>query len=184
MVKIMKKENLEKLFSDESFIGNVCLSYRHDFGLMNDEDKEKLKFQCKEWMRSIINNFNDEIPLKTQYSKNGLPFMYPHLEEDKIFNTNYDEIEKYAKEHQVVEYGDFGTPKNDNYPEFTFEYDGDIHPTSYDFTFKNAFFRYCWVEPFEKFECGNKTVTRYRTGSYYIIFDYEKAGFGDYKLKK
>ena len=87
----------------------------------------------------------DTVNSNIQYSVSGMPFMYPHLEEDKIFNTNYDEIEKYAKEHQVVEYGDFGTPKNDNYPEFTFEYDGDIHPTSYDFTFKNAFFRYCWV---------------------------------------
>ena len=181
MVKIMKKENLEKLFSDESFIGNVCLSYRHDFGLLNEEDKEKLKFQCKEWMRSIINNFNDETPLKTQYSKNGLPFMYPHLEEDKIFNDNFDVIEKYAKE-QNNKFGDFGTPKSSNYPVFTFEYNGIIHPTYYDFTFKNALFRYCWVEPNGTYITSRLPFIRYRTGSYYVIFDYEKEGFGNYKL--
>ena len=28
-------------------------------------------------------------------------FMYPHLEEDKIFNTNFEVIEKYVKENQV-----------------------------------------------------------------------------------
>jgi len=178
----MKKENLEKLFSDESFIGNVCLSYRHDFGIMNEEDKEKLKFQCKEWMRSIINNFNDEIPLKTQYSKTGIPFMYPHLEEDKIFNDNFHIIEKYAKEQDNNKFGDFGTPKSSNYPVFIFEYKGVIHPTYYDFTFKNALFRYCWVEPIETFRRGTQTVYRYRTGSYYVIFDYEKEGFGNYKL--
>ena len=176
----MKKENLEKLFSDESFIGNVCLSYRHSFGLMNEEDKEKLKFQCKEWMRSILNNLDDNLSSKSQYSKNRIQFMYPHLEEDKIFNDNFDIIEKYAKE-QNNKFGDFGTPKSSNYPVFIFEYKGVIHPTYYDFTFKNALFRYCWVEPFESFRRGTQTVYRYRTGSYYVIFDYEKEG-GDYKL--
>ncbi len=55
----MKKENieeLEKVFKSEKFIGNVCMSYRHDFGLMSDKEKELLIFECKEWFRSIINN--------------------------------------------------------------------------------------------------------------------------------
>lgn len=51
-----KVEELEKVFKNEKFIGNVCMSYRHDFGLMTDKERELLMFECKEWMRSIINN--------------------------------------------------------------------------------------------------------------------------------
>ena len=54
----MKKDKLEKLFSDEFFIDDVCLSVRHDFGLMNDNDKEYMRLQCKEWMRSILYNYD------------------------------------------------------------------------------------------------------------------------------
>lgn len=32
---------------------NACLSYRHDFGLMSDEDRQKLVFQAKEWARAF-----------------------------------------------------------------------------------------------------------------------------------
>lgn len=51
----MKNKKLIKLFSDDKFIENVCLSYRHDFGLMSDAQKN-LIFSCKEWMRAITNN--------------------------------------------------------------------------------------------------------------------------------
>lgn len=54
----MKKKKLERLFADEDFIDDVCLSVRHDFGLMSEEDKEKLRFQCKDWMRSILYNYD------------------------------------------------------------------------------------------------------------------------------
>ena len=37
-------------------ISNYCSSYRHDFGLMNSEDKKNLEFECKEWLRAISNN--------------------------------------------------------------------------------------------------------------------------------
>lgn len=57
-LEIIWSMSAEKIFSDEYFIDDVCLSYRHDFGLMNEEDKEKIRFQCKEWMRSMINNFD------------------------------------------------------------------------------------------------------------------------------
>lgn len=43
-------------FSDPKFIDNVCLSYRHDFGLLSEQDKDKVRFECKEWMRAIKNN--------------------------------------------------------------------------------------------------------------------------------
>lgn len=43
-------------FFDPKFIDNVCISYRHDFGLLNKEEQDKLRFECKEWMRAIKNN--------------------------------------------------------------------------------------------------------------------------------
>ena len=51
-------------FNSDTFIDNVCLSYRHDFGLMAEQDKQILRFECKEWMRAISNNW--------EYFKNGL----------------------------------------------------------------------------------------------------------------
>jgi hypothetical protein len=44
-------------FSEEKFIFNVCMSYRHDFGLLSYDEQELLKFECKEWMRAIKNNY-------------------------------------------------------------------------------------------------------------------------------
>ena len=41
---------------DNKFIINVCLSYRHDFGLLNKEEQDRIMFECKEWMRAIKNN--------------------------------------------------------------------------------------------------------------------------------
>lgn len=41
---------------DDKFIYNICLSYRHDFGLLNDEDKKLIEFEAKEWIRAILNN--------------------------------------------------------------------------------------------------------------------------------
>ena len=43
-------------FSDPKFIDNVCLSYRHDFGLLSEDEQNKVRFECKEWMRAIKNN--------------------------------------------------------------------------------------------------------------------------------
>ena len=44
-------------FASDNFIDNVCLSYRHDFGLMVEQDKQRMRLECKEWMRSIENNW-------------------------------------------------------------------------------------------------------------------------------
>jgi hypothetical protein len=38
------------------FVNNACLSYRHDFGLMTLEEQESLRFQYREWRRSMKNN--------------------------------------------------------------------------------------------------------------------------------
>ena len=61
--QLKPQEGENNLFSDDKFIGNVCLSYRHDFGLMSKDEKDKLIFECKEWMRAIKNNANSS-PLK------------------------------------------------------------------------------------------------------------------------
>ena len=45
------------LFNSDVFIENVCLSFRHDYGLMPERDRERLRFECKEWMRAISNNW-------------------------------------------------------------------------------------------------------------------------------
>lgn len=34
-------------FNSDTFIDNACLSYRHDFGLMPEQDRQKLRFECK-----------------------------------------------------------------------------------------------------------------------------------------
>ena len=51
-----EKKKLRGIFLDERFIGNVCLSYRHDYGLMSEEERKLLESQCKQWMIAIINN--------------------------------------------------------------------------------------------------------------------------------
>jgi len=45
-----------KRFDDQKFIDNVIGSYRHDFGLLDKQEQDKLRFECKEWMRAIKNN--------------------------------------------------------------------------------------------------------------------------------
>ena len=44
-------------FNSDTFIENVCLSFRHDYGLMAEQDRQRLRFDCKEWMRAITNNW-------------------------------------------------------------------------------------------------------------------------------
>ena len=51
-------------FNSDTFINNVCLSYDHSFGLMTEDEQKRLRFECKEWMRAISNNWG--------YFKNGL----------------------------------------------------------------------------------------------------------------
>lgn len=51
-------DDVKNRFNSDTFIDNVCLSYRHDFGLMTEKDKQILRFECKEWMRAIVNNWD------------------------------------------------------------------------------------------------------------------------------
>lgn len=50
-------DEVQKRFESERFIDNVCLSYRHDFGLLGEEDQQRLRFECREWMRAVVNNW-------------------------------------------------------------------------------------------------------------------------------
>jgi hypothetical protein len=34
-------------------LNSICLSYRHDFGLMPEDRKEEIRLQAREWLRSI-----------------------------------------------------------------------------------------------------------------------------------
>ena len=50
---------MRKLYPpDDKLVINVCMSYRHDFGLMTKEEQRLLIFECKEWFRAIDNNIN------------------------------------------------------------------------------------------------------------------------------
>ena len=62
---VMLRENAElekevKRFNtmrhDSAFVNNVCLSYRHDFGLVAPKERKLIEFECLEWMRAILNN--------------------------------------------------------------------------------------------------------------------------------
>lgn len=48
--------NNSALQDNNKLIENMCMSYRHDFGLMKEEEKNSLRFECKEWLRAYENN--------------------------------------------------------------------------------------------------------------------------------
>jgi hypothetical protein len=56
IVKKCTINSVSNRFYDHKFIDNVCVSYRHDFGLLDKQEQDKLRFECKEWMRAIKNN--------------------------------------------------------------------------------------------------------------------------------
>ncbi|MDY0388602.1 MAG: hypothetical protein RBT65_16065 [Methanolobus sp.] len=54
-----QKANIENLFSDQNFINNLCFSFRHDYGLLDSNERDIIKFECSEWLRAIINNWKE-----------------------------------------------------------------------------------------------------------------------------
>lgn len=44
------------MMKDEMYIANVLLSYRHDYGLMNANDRFLLRLQYNEFVRAMENN--------------------------------------------------------------------------------------------------------------------------------
>ena len=47
---------LRDILESLEFMENNCLSYRHDFGLMSDEERSALRFEYREWIRAMYNN--------------------------------------------------------------------------------------------------------------------------------
>jgi len=41
----------------EAQIESACLSYRHDFGLLSEEEKDLIRHQCKWWFIAIRKEF-------------------------------------------------------------------------------------------------------------------------------
>lgn len=62
-------------------VDSVCLSYRHDFGLLDEDDKNKLRFQAKEWLIAWQKEGLD-LPVK--------PWAF--LEEGKEFRASFDDL--------------------------------------------------------------------------------------------
>lgn len=58
----ISEAELERLFSDEVFISNVCLSYRHDYGLLSTDERIQVRYECKRWLQSILKNLIDDQP--------------------------------------------------------------------------------------------------------------------------
>jgi len=46
------------LILDEEIVDNICLSYRHDFGIMSEEDKEQLRSECIHWVEAYKKESN------------------------------------------------------------------------------------------------------------------------------
>lgn len=42
----------EDLTTDQTY--NACMSYRHDYGLLEEDARWKVAWQCREWARSIL----------------------------------------------------------------------------------------------------------------------------------
>lgn len=51
-------DKLSEILNDEKFKYNMCLSYRHDFGLLPKEQQNSIMFDASEWVRLIINNLH------------------------------------------------------------------------------------------------------------------------------
>lgn len=47
-------EMVREVIDIETFdIDSICLSYRHDFGLLDADEQNKLRAECENWLRAI-----------------------------------------------------------------------------------------------------------------------------------
>ena len=53
---LLSKTGVEDLLFGKEFLSNVCLSYRHDFGLLSEKEREDTMFEAKEWLMAILKN--------------------------------------------------------------------------------------------------------------------------------
>lgn len=54
--RIRNKKKDKKENNYEMFIDNVCLSYRHDFGLLSKDEQDLLRFEADGWYNAINKN--------------------------------------------------------------------------------------------------------------------------------
>jgi hypothetical protein len=52
------KPNIKNGEPTEVQLADVCMWYRHDFGLLSDEEKKRLMFEAKERLRAWRKAFN------------------------------------------------------------------------------------------------------------------------------
>jgi len=79
-------KTLLELLKDENFIENVCYSYRHDFGLLSEEDKKSIRNEFKNWKNAIINNYK----------------YYSEKDKNMVFGDLNREIQNYIKNNDPI----------------------------------------------------------------------------------
>jgi hypothetical protein len=50
--------NFAQKLNDPVFVDNVCLSYRHDFGIISEDEQVKIVCNVKEVIHAILNNIS------------------------------------------------------------------------------------------------------------------------------
>lgn len=75
----------------EREVDNICLSYRHDFGLMSHSQKEVLRGEARSWLHAAENNGYRHAPDRVtgRFTKEGF---LKHIESSGIKIAQYDEI--------------------------------------------------------------------------------------------
>ena len=56
MYDVIEQKHEKLINLTDKDLWNICLSYRHDFGLLSYREKKNLKLEAKEWARAIYNN--------------------------------------------------------------------------------------------------------------------------------
>ncbi len=54
----MNESTIEEGEPSEAQLADASMWYRHDFGLMSEEDQKRLIFQAKEWLRAWRKAYN------------------------------------------------------------------------------------------------------------------------------
>ncbi|MDO6737101.1 hypothetical protein [Wenyingzhuangia sp. 2_MG-2023] len=56
--EVHQRKNKVPVYQNEKLINNMCLSYRHDFGLLPKLIQQDLVKECKEWLMAYEKNKN------------------------------------------------------------------------------------------------------------------------------
>lgn len=55
--RIAELGTMRRVELTDAQVRSACLSYRHDYGLMDAKAQSHLEFQCREWCRAISKEF-------------------------------------------------------------------------------------------------------------------------------